>query len=87
MSVVPRGRIDEDGVIKIVAAFSIEGIPITDKVSIDKDLKLDSLDCAELLLDIGDYCGEDISAELVKDVKTIGDIRKLVRKINESRLA
>lgn len=60
------------------------GIPqskITENSDIVKDLGADSLDIVELLMTLEDNLGKAIPEDKVADVKTVGDIVKLLQSL------
>ena len=53
--------------------------PITQETKIVEDLGADSLDMIEMLMEIEEQFGADISDEEAEKVKTFGDALKLVQ--------
>lgn len=51
---------------------------ISDNLSIDGDFRADSLEKAELILAIEDAFDIEIYDDKIEDVKTVGDVKKLV---------
>ncbi len=57
------------------------GVPqskITENSEIVKDLGADSLDVVELLMALEDQTGKTIPEDKVSDLKTVGDVVKLI---------
>lgn len=60
------------------------GIPqnkITENSEIIKDLGADSLDVVELLMTLEDNTGKTIPEEKVADLKTVGDVVKMLESL------
>lgn len=60
------------------------GVPqskITMESDIVKDLGADSLDVVELLMDLEDKTGKTIPEDKVTDLKTVGDVVKMIESL------
>ena len=58
--------------------LGVDKASITPKSEIIKDLGADSLDVVEMLLDLEKEYGVEISDEQAAELKTVGDIVKLI---------
>lgn len=60
--------------------FSVEASTLTMETDIKEDLKADSLDIVELMMDLEDATGVTIEDEVAAKMSTIGDIVTYVEK-------
>ena len=55
----------------MISAFELDPAIITPEKHLSEDLGLDSLDMADLLLNLEDYLGERIDPDLFKEARTV----------------
>ena len=58
--------------------FDVDASTLTMETKIKEDLKADSLDIVELMMDLEDTCGLTIEDEEAMKMSTIGDIVKYI---------
>ncbi len=54
--------------------FDVNAEDITEKTGLKDDLKIDSLDVVELIMDLEDAFGVTVEDEAAKEMSTVGDI-------------
>lgn len=62
----------------IVDRFGVEESSVTPEMSFTDDLGADSLDVVELVMELEDNFGIQISDDDVEDIKSVGDIVKYI---------
>ncbi|PRP70975.1 hypothetical protein BUE93_09125 [Chromobacterium amazonense] len=65
----------------MVAHLSLEEAQLLPQASLVDQLYLDSLDLLDLVLALNDAFGIDIGAKNVFEIKTVGDVYQLVRRL------
>ena len=71
----------EEVVKALAEQLGIAASKITAESDIVKDLGADSLDVVELLMTLEDNTGKSIPEDKVTDVKTVGDVVKLLESL------
>ena len=76
---------DKDIKSMLANQLNIDVAKVTDDSRIVEDLGADSLDVVELLMSLEDEMGIAVSDEEALNLKTVGDIQKLIDAKNEDK--
>ncbi|MDR0463921.1 MAG: phosphopantetheine-binding protein [Treponema sp.] len=58
--------------------FKLDSLQIEPDKRLDEDLKLDSLDMVDFIINLKDYIGEKVNPSLFKNARTVQDVVNLL---------
>ena len=72
-----------ENVVAVIKEVMFVKSSVTEETDLQKDLDVDSLDAAEIVMEIETFFGIEISDVDAEKIKTVGDVADLVVKLKE----
>ncbi len=65
----------------LVEQFDLDPAKITPQARLSEDLDLDSIDAVDMVLKLQEITGCKVSPDDFKEVRTVGDVQKVIEKL------
>lgn len=65
----------------LVEQFELDPAKITPAARLQEDLDLDSIDAVDLVIKLQELTGRKVSPEDFKEVRTVGDVQRVIEKL------
>ncbi|HET7674863.1 MAG TPA: acyl carrier protein [Gammaproteobacteria bacterium] len=69
----------------LVEQFELDPAKITPEARLNEDLDLDSIDAVDMILKLQEMTGCRVSPEDFKEVRTVGDVERVIEKLLAER--